>query len=1193
MKKIRLLTLLILGLMAGSTAFAQNRVSGVVTESENGQPLAGVVVQLQGTTVAVLTGNDGSFTINNAQVANGTLVFNYAGMRKLEVPVQGRSNINVTMQPEALQAEAVTVTALGIKKQNRKLGYATSTVQGDELARTNTVSPVNALQGKVAGLQISTVSTSGPTSTPSIVIRGAKSLTKNNSPIFVIDGIVMQYEEAGIGGQNVGTVGEYGNQLKNLNPDDYENITVLKGAAATALYGSRGANGAIVITTKGGKARKGIGLEVNYTHEWQTAYKSPMGLQNTYGMGSYGNGYEGDFIPGENSSVTNGGYSVASFGPRMDAGLEMMASYKRPDRPIEPLVSYKDNWKAFLTSGRYDNVTVALTGGSDNATYRLSYGYMDTKSPLPNNGFSRHSINFTTNGKINDVFSVDFNFQYTNSLTKNPLTGNGWGNGGSIAMVTGYMMNRSTDLKWVWDNFLDPVTYERRDWSAFSGIRDKFNEFIDQDHQRNEQTVIARLGLTADFTDWLDASVSVSFNDLKWKQEEKRYGSAIYRGGEGQGYYGVRGASESSYNGMAQLHSNNRFLDDNLELDVRVVGEMYGNSYGHSYGKRTVSGLVVPGLFTFGNSRNPIILNGDNYLNYNPRNNMTVGVAGIVNLSWKDQINLELTARNDWVSTLLYPEYIPDGLDEYSVFYPSANVSWIFSDTFQIDPNILSFGQIRASISQVGMGTAPYETAKGSGGFNMGDAPKAPDATTISTASPNNSTIPNYSLKPEKQQSLEFGANLRFWESRVGLDVTYYKTNTKNQIMDINTVIETGVKSRKINAGNIQNQGWEVQLDVTPIRTRTVRWNIAANLTRNRGKIKEFHPEVKQYQLFGGLNSPGIFAFEGGSYGVLASGPGYGHNTNYYNVSGAILKWNNAADPNDPRNGMRMMKNVGTYTNNSDFYNVTNNKEYVFMYLSGGGFVEGGYYGTNLPYWGGEDHLYDDLGRVEPNFLYGINTSVNVNIPNAGSIDFYAQIDGRSGGKMLNGYNFNATQLGNTQNSMYGRDAEHGGVERVNYKGDVVHSGVMVDGVFAHSSPSYPTLNKVISLKTGQEIDLGGWIYKDAVDAGHIMPTFAGYWHNQNNLWSVNSDYRTVSKSTYMALREITVGYNFPEKWIKHIGMQSARISFTARNICYLSNKLMNGANPEGLTNNNPLTPFDWVGAAFQRNFSVSLNLRF
>ena len=256
------------------------------------------------------------------------------------------------------------MTALGGRKQNRSLGYATSTVKGDELARTNTVSPANALQGKVAGVQIATGGSAGITTAPTVTIRGNKSLTKNNSPIYVIDGIIMEYEQQDpnmtYGNNSNGT--KYGNQLKNLNPDDYESVTVLKGAAATSLYGSRGANGAIVITTKSGKARKGIGVEVNYGHEWGVIYKNSVALQNLYGTGDAANGYEGGFYPGNND---NYGYDPYSFGPSFASqkGAQVYQYYKyyAPDgisNPLDEYKAYPNAWKTFFQNSNYDNVSV-------------------------------------------------------------------------------------------------------------------------------------------------------------------------------------------------------------------------------------------------------------------------------------------------------------------------------------------------------------------------------------------------------------------------------------------------------------------------------------------------------------------------------------------------------------------------------------------------------------------------------------------------------------------------------------------------------------------------------------------------------------------------------------------------------------------------------------------------------------------
>ncbi|WP_283390926.1 SusC/RagA family TonB-linked outer membrane protein [Millionella massiliensis] len=1176
MKKIRLLTLLVLGLLIGGTAYAQSRVSGVVKSSEDGQPLAGVVVQIKGTNVAVLTGADGAYTINNASVANATLVFNYAGMRKQEVPVAGKSTVNVTMQPDALQTEAVTVTAMGGRKQNRALGYATSTVKGDELARTNTLSPANALQGKVAGVRISTGGSGGITTAPTVTIRGNKSLTKNNSPIYVIDGIVMQYDQQSAGSLFRNTDATmYGNQLKNLNPDDYESVTVLKGAAATSLYGSRGANGAIVITTKSGKARKGIGVEVNYSHEWGTIYKNAYPLQNEYGMGSYSNGYEGDMIPGANSTAT--GYSANSWGPSFAsmAGQQMYQYYKyyEPDgidNPMEELVAYPDNWKAFYQNSQYDNVTVALTGGSEKATYRLSYGYMNGDGNMPDNNFSRHSVNFTTNGKINDVFSTNLNIQYSNSTTKNPNStiGGSWTTVPS--MVIGYYANRNTDIAWYKDHYINPETNATYGTTSLSYINSRIAQMYDENISRNEQTIIAQLGLNAQFTDWLDASVSLTYNNWQIFTETKTWGRVT------TGRYAISGSTSSSYDGTAQIHGNKRFLDDNLGLDVRIFSQLYGNAVGASYSKSTRGGLITPGLFTFANSRQGITTSEMGVSKSN-RNSMTLGVGGAINLDWKDQIFLELTARNDWLSSLIYPTWIPYGQNNYSVFYPSVNVSWVFSDTFQINPDILSFGKLRASFAQVGMGTSAYQTASGAGGYSISSI-YGPMNSSIFVASANNSTLPNYDLKPEIQSSWEFGADLRFLNGIIGVDVAYYKTNTRNQILSLSAVSESGVSSQLINAGNIQNQGWEVQLDLAPIRTRTVNWTIGANWSRNRGKIKELANDINYYTISGyswdGTSTPGVYAFVDGDYGVICSGNGYGYNNN-------IAKFYNADDPNDPRNGKRLMYYAGQYDTNT-IPGTSHYANMIYDYVTVGSIP--GYYGDEASYWGGQKNTTTILGKVEPDFDYGFNTNVMVNLPNnSGSIDFYAQIDGRSGGYMVQATKWYLDGRGNTEETLYGRDASHGGLARVNYKGETVYNGIIPDAVF-HTSNS-----TVTSLKTGEDVDLAGMTFQQAVDAGHIQPALASSW------WGYTRGYADdmVSKQSYMALREITLGYNFPEKWIKHVGLQSARLSFTARNLCYIYNGTNGKSNPDGFITNNALTPFDYGTTPFVRNFSFALNLRF
>ncbi|WP_462376171.1 SusC/RagA family TonB-linked outer membrane protein [Rikenella microfusus] len=1088
----------------------------------------------------------------------------------------------------ALQAEAVTVTALGGKKQDRKLGYAATTVKGDDLARTNTISPINALQGKVAGLNISTSGTSGLTSVPVVTLRGAKSLTKNNSPIYVIDGIVIEHSYGDDGMTNDGNM--YGNQLKNLNSADFESVTVLKGAAATSLYGSRGANGAIVITTKGGKARGGIGVEVNYTHEFSQAYRSPINLQNLYGMGSATNGFEGGIDPSIQSTAST--YTGLSFGPRMDAGISMRQGYKLWQNregyqynPDEPLVSYPDNWKSLFQTGYQDNVSVALTGGSEKATYRLSYGYTSMKGPLPNNDFSRHSVNFRTNGKINDVFSVDFSMQYSNSSTLNAHRVDGYSDGTSFVNQVTTNLSRNTDLDWFRDNYIDYSTWERmvadnsESSSSLLSLQNTLNEFVDKHVEHTEQTIISRLALNAQLTSWLDASASISYNYYQENDETKNWGSEKYRKGSGN-QYAISGTNWGTYNSLITLHSNNRFLDDNLELDVRLINEMYGNQAGASYSRSTNGGLKVPGLFTFSNTQNPITV--DNLSSsWNRRNNMVIGLGGVINLNWKDQINLEVTGRNDWISSLLYPEFmLREGAhDNYSVFYPSVNLSWVFSDTFQINPNVLSFGKLRASWGQVGSGTSAYATSNGAGGYNVSTYVPA-NGSEIFIATPNDGTLPNYDLKPEIQQSMEFGADLRFLNGAIGLDVAYYKINTKNQILTLAAVSESGVSNRLINAGNIQNQGWEIALDFRPIQTNTVRWNIGLLWSRNRGKVKELHPDISRQIFYGGgaRMTPAIVAFEGGAFGQIVAGSGYGTTKTqayYYNEN----------DPNDWRNGKKALRYYGEYATGLPLTVYQTNDNMPGRNKDKDGNLYSNYYNT--------EHGYDVLGNVEADFNASFTTNLMVNLPNnSGSLDFFAQIDGRVGGNMIATSYATAMAAGANKASLYGRDAEHGGIARVNYKGETTYDGLILDGVYAGKNKM-----EVTSLATGEKIDLRGMTMQEAVDAGHIAPMLSTVYYQGQYGWlggSLNMPSEDmVYDYTYIALRELTLGYNFPQKWIKHVGLQDARISFSARNLCYLYNGLPDGINPESMSSANPLVPVDWGGVPYTRSFSINLNLRF
>ncbi len=1230
MKKIRLLTLLVLGLAVG-TAYAQTKVSGVVKSSEDGQPLAGVTVQVKGTTIGVATGADGSYTIPNAP-SNATLTFSYAGMRKQEVPAAGKATVNATMEPDVLSASGVVVTALGGKKQERKLGYAQTTIQGDALVRANTIDPVSALQGKVAGLNIQTSGSAGLTGSPVITLRGAKSLTKNNSPIFVVDGIVMENEEAmsygaaqilgGNGGPTEGnSATRYGNQMKNLNMADFESVTVLKGAAATSLYGSRGANGAIIFTSKQGKARQGIGVDVSYSHSFEQTYAPPLPLQNVYGMGVVTSRYEGNIVPGTNPVTTTAGdaYTPASWGPIMDGSTSIAQYYKLGtpswvdpqywNNPVEPLVAHPDNWKALFNTGHSDNVNVSLYGGSDKATYRFSYNYLNSNGSLPNNEFNRHSVRFSTDGRLNDIFSVNFQFTYSNSNTLNAYLQAAW-SGNRFTELVGKQISRNTDVEWYKNNYRDPITYETMEapGGQLLALRNTLLNYENNNETRNEQTILAAIQFRADLTEWLDADVSVSYNDFKRYTEVKNYGREKFREGV-DGKYAVSGATSSTYDARVSLHSNNRFVDDNLELDVRAFYEITGDGVGSNWNKSTNNGLVVPGLWTFGNTVAPLTVNdmGVNRLN---RKEMTSGIAAVASLSWKDQITLEVTGRNDWLSTLLYPTWIPDGANNYSVFYPSVNVAWIFTDTFQLNPDIISYGKLRASLAQVGSGPDPYETAGGAGGFTV-NATGAynPAGQQQFTAQANDTRLQNLDLKPEIQQSLELGFDARFLNGLVGIDFAWYKMNTRNQVLSLPAPDVSGVSTRLINAGNIQNTGWEAQLDFHPFQSREVRWDFSFNFARNKGKIKSLVDGTTQFIFSNGndYGTPRIVGFVDGlgGYGdIVSSGGDYAASAakwneqyaNYLNVTNGWAQGNAnyvTINPGDKNYGKRLIY-MNYLTSPAGATPDANwaNQQRIYYRTASGNF----YWSEQKDAEGNvtrEGKTYDKLGNVQPWFTAGFNSTVSYK-----GFDLFVQVDGRYGGQMISPLIRDAVQAGTAKASLLYRDADNGGMQRMNYKNELVSDGYIVDGVFEKErsgsirDDQTGSNSKMVSLKTGQMVDLAGMSMMEAYQEGHLQPVKTALYYNDNFTMS-NIMELCVYDATYFALREVTVGYNFPEKWTKYVGMQSARLSVSGRNLCYLYNGLGAKSNPESISNNNSMTPIDYGGVPFVRNFSVSLNVRF
>lgn len=1126
---------LLLSVLTLSVSAQNITVRGTVTDNRNEPVIGATIIMVNDASRGTVTDIDGNYVLSNVP-GNGTLEFRYVGMTTQKVLVNGRTTINVVLSEDSEMLSEVVVTALGITKQARSVGYATTNVSTTEIERINAINPITALQGKVAGLDINLTGASGVTSSSSITIRGAKSIDKNNSPIFVVDGMIIQEP---LRGALDGT--DWGSQLKNLNPADYESVTVLKGAAATALYGSRGANGAIVIKSKGGKyGKQGLGVEISQILETTNIYKSPIELQNVYGAGAVNNGYEGGFLADGSLQQAS-----TSFGPKMDGS---MINQYLPHGQATPFVAHPDNWKSLYQSGLNSTTNVAINGGGEKSSFRLSYSYTDNNGVFKRNKFTRNSISFRGLTELNDVFTLEAGVNYAFSRAQNGANQGGWNWGGNLGMMSTYYTPRNMDIAAYESLYRDPVTKAVETTTPWGTLRGYLHNRDMNLDQRSENSLLSNVTLRAKIAPKLTASLQGNYNYYGISTMWQSYGQGANYGPTGSGGYGRGGNNSGSYNFLGMLQSMENKLqlgDETITVDGILAAELYGNTESHSWNKSTNGGLVSPAVFAFANSVNRITPNFD----YTPRNNQAFGLSAILNFAWRDQLFLEITGRNDWLSTLTYPSYMETGMNNYTVFYPSANASWVFTDTFDT-PDWLSYGKLRASLSRVGMGTAAYATTRGFGVFSQ-SAQYDPNRESVLIANPNLGTAWNNDLKPEIQQSIELGTDLRFFDERLNIDFAYYKTNTKNQILTVEAVTEAGASSQLINAGNIQNQGVELMIEGTPVRTADLRWTVGTNFSLNRGKIIELDENVKEWRLMGQYDGgPEIWAYEGGKFGVIT--------TPYNNPYGAaIARFENDADPADPRNGKPLISYWGKVgsPNSVPIYGYTTN------------------YDKGVP-----DRV--ELGKVEPDFLLSFNTSFSYK-----NFDFYALVDGRVGGNFFSNTYKYASSRGTLKSSLHGRDQENGGWQRTNYKGETVYDVYPLDGVFDEGSTA------PLASNPNTTIDVSGLTYKEALEKG-IRPMPAGAFYTYNLGWGMPAELG-LQDNTWFALREITLGYRLPESVLDKLGVNYFRIGLTGRNLGYLINKLTDGLNPASISNNNPLTPMDIGTVPFARTYAVNFTLRF
>ncbi|MDH5828058.1 SusC/RagA family TonB-linked outer membrane protein [Sphingobacterium faecium] len=799
-------------LFSASSLFAQQTITGTVTDATG--PVSGVTVSVKGTARGTQTSANGTFTIQAA--AGETLRFSNIGYKATEIVVGSTKTINVSLVQDSEALGEVVVTAMGVKREKKSLGYSFQEIQGNTLtdARENNIA--NALAGKVSSLQVIKGS-NGPSSSSKIVLRGFNSLSGDNQPLIVVDGVPMDNFSGSSNNDFWNPTADMGSGLGDLNPEDIESMSVLKGGAASALYGSRASNGVILITTKSGKAKDGVGISYSTITGIENIFMAPK-LQNDFSQGDGG---------------IFGKLSTASWGEKINGQqVELWDGTK------ENLKHY-DNLGNFFETGFNTTQNINFQQAvSDKVNLYTSATYLHDKSKTPGMKLNRLNLINRVNAKFGarNQWSTDVKVQYMRNMAYNRAVG-GQNDGNYYAQAL--LFPRSLDIT-QFKSGMDELGVKQTWYLEDSGLNPYWAAY-NKLSQDTRDRYLMNATVKYDFNDWLSADVRVGSDNYSTKYDSKTYtGSHM---------------NNSYSTGTDKFFENNYIVSLQARKD-NLFGKWGGTAalYGQIMERNRTSlsssagNLRVPNLFTLGNN---------------------IGNPGISESISKKQINsiyanfevnydnfwfVNFTGRNDWTSTL-HP-------DNNSYFYPSVSTSLVLSDLINKNgemPSWFNFAKLRGSYAQTGRDMDPYQLYNT---FTIGNDPN-----NVTTAS-KQKVLFDQGVVNELQKSIEVGLETRFVDNRIGFDFTYYKNNSTNQLINIPMNNLSGYQSFKANAGNILNEGIEIMLNADIIRTDNFKWNLNANISKNINKIIELHPESKRLKL-GGIDNVEIFAEEKQRYGAI------------------------------------------------------------------------------------------------------------------------------------------------------------------------------------------------------------------------------------------------------------------------------------------------------------------------------------
>lgn len=1095
-------------LFAGSAGAQETKTIKGMVRDVTGEPLIGASVIEKGTNNGVITDVDGNFTLTVP--ADATLSIAYMGYATREIHLAKRKkqgDLRVTLREDSQQLKEVVVTAMGIKKDTKRLGYAVSTIESDEIVKAGATNFASAMYGKAPGIRI-TQTQGGSAGAVSINVRGLTSITGNNQPLIILDGVPIRN-----GGTGKSTdFAEFGNDgqirsngLVDINPEDIESVSVLKGASATALYGSEAANGAVVITSKRAKSGK---LTVDFTA--QVTANLPAYLpkvQTVYGPGRYNTEYSdyekqtGGFyqrtMNGESyRSLYN---TTMSFGPKYD-GSDVLYW----DGKMRPYLPATDNpWKELFRTGWNQTYNLAISQGTETSSNRFSYTFMGETPNSLTGSFTKHNFKLTGSYKPARTLNIEYSLNYiVQDVKDRPQT--------SLNLYGSFsnMFSSFMDIPYLKQSYVTSLGYRNtyaggdatltpdESWAYdpgyLNGVSNMLWNMYHHHSKETENRLIGMIRPTWQITNWLSlrAQLSTDITDTKQtlEYETERPNSLYDPSGS---FQNINRRYDIVY-GDVMLNFNYNIRRFDIAATLGWTGR-YENM--NNMRVSTNGGLVTENWFD---------LNASRYTASSTLQRMELlktGYMGTLSLGWDNYLFLELTGRQERSSTL----------KDQSFFYPSANLSFLFSNAFRM-PAWWNHGKLRLSYGVVGNAPETYAAniiyEQGSdNGFTWNYVP---------------SSWGNANIRPEKKYEYEIGFESKFLNNRLGFDVSYYNNRVKDQILSTPQPSTSGVKYVLMNVGEVANEGWDISVSATPVLTKNFRWDLTANYGIYRNKVVKLADGVPHLEISNiGGGGAKIQAVEGRPMGDI-----------YVQV------------PQMNENGEYLVSDKGLYMNQTELQRV---------------------------------------GNINPDGVGGLFSSFSYkNI----FLDF--SIDFRIGGDVINEMYQYSTASGLTPESLQFRDTEHGGLSYY-YPGNNNASGVPVQvDPSLGAGPNGETVYH-------DGVILPGVVASTGEKNTRIIP--AGYYYNQTYNWGTQPEQLTyrhsVFDNSYVKLRELTIGYQFPEKLISKLGMTRLSVSVFGRNLFYFYKALKNYDAESSVGTSWASQAVVGGSTTATRNFGVSLRASF